>query len=166
MHRITPQLCGTFQYLRNEEVIDSLIEKDCRPSVKHFDSTNHNKLDLLQRHVPLFISFLQPCPRNTISPIVRAVITEITECMTKPYSVPPPPANYAADKLLSKHEPDKCRKYGCCHPVLTPGIFTITDLYDNACKLHQYCLNQEPAFFSHTQFAVAWPYRLLSRLQP
>ena len=27
-------------------------------------------------------------------------------------------------------------------------------IYDNACKLHQYCLNREPAFFSHTQFSV------------
>lgn len=27
-------------------------------------------------------------------------------------------------------------------------------IYDNACKLHQYCLNREPAFFKHTQFAV------------
>ena len=27
-------------------------------------------------------------------------------------------------------------------------------IYDNACKLHQYCLNREPAFFEHTQFAV------------
>ena len=27
-------------------------------------------------------------------------------------------------------------------------------IYDNACKLHQYCLNGEPAFFKHTQFAV------------
>ena len=27
-------------------------------------------------------------------------------------------------------------------------------IYDNSCKLHQYCLNQEPAFFGHTQFAV------------
>ncbi len=27
-------------------------------------------------------------------------------------------------------------------------------IYDNACKLHAYCLNREPAFFSHTQFAV------------
>ena len=65
--------------------------------------------------------------------------------MAKPYSVPPPPAghylpvqenflsffpnlpvqtgsvNYAADKLLSKHEPDECHKYVGCHPVLTPG---------------------------------------------
>ena len=31
------------------------------------------------------------------------------------------PANYVADKLLSKREPDKCRKYAGCHPVLTPG---------------------------------------------
>ena len=27
-------------------------------------------------------------------------------------------------------------------------------IYDNACKLHQYCLDREPAFFGHTQFAV------------
>ena len=27
-------------------------------------------------------------------------------------------------------------------------------IYDNACKLHQYCLNREPCFFDHTQFAV------------
>ena len=27
-------------------------------------------------------------------------------------------------------------------------------IYDNACKLHQYCLNREPAFFSRTQFSV------------
>ncbi len=27
-------------------------------------------------------------------------------------------------------------------------------IYDNACKLHQYCLNRVPAFFGHTQFAV------------
>ena len=27
-------------------------------------------------------------------------------------------------------------------------------VYDNACKLHQYCLNRELAHFSHTQFAV------------
>ena len=29
-----------------------------------------------------------------------------------------------------------------------------TIIYDNACKLHQYCLNREPAFFSHTKFLV------------
>ena len=76
---------------------------------------------------------------NTISPTVGAVITEIMECMAKPYSVPPPPAghyfpvqenflslfpslpvqtgpvNYAADKLLSKHEPVECHKYAGCH---------------------------------------------------
>ena len=27
-------------------------------------------------------------------------------------------------------------------------------IYDNACKLHQYCWNREPGFFDHTQFAV------------
>jgi len=27
-------------------------------------------------------------------------------------------------------------------------------IYDNACKLHQYCLNREPAIFKHTQFSV------------
>ena len=27
-------------------------------------------------------------------------------------------------------------------------------IYDNACKLHQYCLNREPQFFSNTLFAV------------
>ena len=27
-------------------------------------------------------------------------------------------------------------------------------IYDNACKLHQYCLNREPQFFKHTLFAV------------
>ncbi len=27
-------------------------------------------------------------------------------------------------------------------------------IYDNACKVHQYCLNREPALFGHTQFAV------------
>ena len=133
--------------------------------------------------------------------------------MAKPYSVPPPPAshylpvqenflsffpslpvqtgsaNYAVDKLLSKCEPDECRKYSGCQPVLTPVIFTIICLhgicygfeviathgsprhpfqifrlwftvvpkpiiYDNACKLYQYCLDKEPAFFGHTQFAV------------
>lgn len=29
-----------------------------------------------------------------------------------------------------------------------------TIIYDNACKLHQYCLNREPAFFSNTKFLV------------
>ena len=150
---------------------------------------------------------------NTISPIVRAVITDITACMAKPFSVPPPPAShylpvqenflsffpslpvqtgpahYAADKFLSRHESDECRKYAGCHLVLTPGIFitfcthgtcygfkvmathefpchpfqifrsrfTVAPkliIYDNDCKLHQYCLNREPAFFGHTQFGV------------
>ena len=27
-------------------------------------------------------------------------------------------------------------------------------IYDNACKLHAYCLNRKPAFFQETQFAV------------
>ena len=27
-------------------------------------------------------------------------------------------------------------------------------LYDNACKLHQYCLNREPHFLQNTRFAV------------
>ena len=27
-------------------------------------------------------------------------------------------------------------------------------IYDNACKLHQYCLNREPRFFSNTLFVV------------
>jgi len=27
-------------------------------------------------------------------------------------------------------------------------------IYDNACKLHQYCLNREPHFFQNTLFAV------------
>ena len=27
-------------------------------------------------------------------------------------------------------------------------------IYDNVCKLHQYCLNREPQFFRHTLFAV------------
>ncbi|XP_070550589.1 uncharacterized protein [Ptychodera flava] len=27
-------------------------------------------------------------------------------------------------------------------------------IYDNACKLHQYCLNREPAFFKNTMFLV------------
>ncbi|XP_070537887.1 uncharacterized protein [Ptychodera flava] len=27
-------------------------------------------------------------------------------------------------------------------------------IYDNACKLHQYCLNREPDFFKHTMFLV------------
>ena len=27
-------------------------------------------------------------------------------------------------------------------------------VYDNACKLHQYCLNREPHFFSETLFTV------------
>ena len=29
-----------------------------------------------------------------------------------------------------------------------------TIIYDNACKLHQYCLNREPAFFRNTKFLV------------
>ena len=98
------------------------------------------------------------------------------------------PMRYAADKLLSKCEPNKCRKYAGCHPVLSPGIFTVfcphgicygfevmathespchffqifrsrftvvprLIIYDNARKLHQYCLKRKPAFFCHTQFA-------------
>ena len=29
-------------------------------------------------------------------------------------------------------------------------------VYDNACELHQYCLNREPHFFRSTLFAVDW----------
>ena len=138
-------VCGTFQYLGNEEVIDSLrkiADGQFKSSLTPPFTTS-----LIFFSVPLLISFLQSFPKdvgNTISPIVRAVITEITECMAKPYSVPPPPAshylpvqenflsffpslpvqtgsaNYAADKLLSNCEPDKCRKYAGCHPVLIP----------------------------------------------
>ena len=132
-------------------MIDSL-RKIADDQLNILGSVNHSKLDLLQQHVSLLTSFLRPCPkevRNTISPLVRAVITDITECMAKPYSVPPPPAghylpvqenflsffpslpvqtgpaNYAAGKLLSKREPDKCCKYAGRHQVLIPGIFTI-----------------------------------------
>ena len=42
-------------------------------------------------------------------------------------------------------------------------------IYDIACKLHQYCLNREPAFFKHTQFVVngfslEGSYRLLPKI--
>ena len=29
-----------------------------------------------------------------------------------------------------------------------------TVIYDNACNLHQYCLNREPVYFKHTWFLV------------
>ena len=45
-----------------------------------------------------------------------------------------------------------------CHPFqIFRSWFTVAPkliIYDNACKLHQYCLNREPAFFGYTQFAV------------
>ena len=45
-----------------------------------------------------------------------------------------------------------------CHPFqIFRSRFTVVQkliIYDNDCKLHQYCLNREPGFFGHTQFAV------------
>ena len=47
--------------------------------------------------------------------------------------------------------------------VSIPGIFrswfqtaSNVKFYDNACKLHQYCLNREPQFFKQTLFVVHW----------
>ena len=34
--------------------------------------------------------------------------------------------------------------------VKPPGVI----IYDNACRLHRYCLNREPIFFKNTSFCV------------
>lgn len=206
--------CGIFQYCGNPEIIE-ILQNIANCKLDLFDSINHSQLDLLTRYIPILTSFLHMChrPQNIVPAPVRAVIMDIVDCMIYPSTIPQPssdhyhppeenklsffpnlpsltgPANYAADKLQAKCGSDECRKYTGCHPVLTPGVFTIfcphkicygfevmsthesprhpfqifrsrfkvapkLIIYDNACKLHQYCLNREPAFFKCTQFAV------------
>ena len=91
---------------------------------------------------------------NTIPPIVGAVIAEITECMAKPYPVPPLPATYGIcyrfEVMATHGSPRHTFQIFRSQFTVVPQLI----IYDNACKLHQYCLNREPAFFGHTQFAV------------
>lgn len=168
------------------------------------------KLELLQRYVPILTSFIFSCSEEEggiVCPLVREVIADIAECMTRPFLVSRPSpehylppkdnqlsffpnlpllvghVNYAADRVGKTNEPDECRKFrgghpcsyswhfyyhGVCYVMSSPEsphhpfhIFRMTFevpprliIYDNACKLHQYCLNREPLFFKHTQFAV------------
>lgn len=87
---------------------------------------------------------------NAQNTLIGGVVLDIIECMVKPFLIPKPdssfyltpseralsffpalpvltgPANYAADKELTKQASDECRKYAGSHPVLTPLYFVLT----------------------------------------
>ncbi|KAH3822210.1 hypothetical protein DPMN_123984 [Dreissena polymorpha] len=52
--------------------------------------------------------------------------------------------------LLEIHQPSMVPLLECFKQIGAPEII----IYDNACNLHQYALNRDPVFISHTRMVV------------
>ena len=63
----------------------------------------------------------EPTENVTLKPWLKFPVQENFLSFFPSLPVQTGSTNYAADKVLSKCEPDECRKYAGCHPVLTPG---------------------------------------------